>query len=465
MKKKGGILLLGLIVILAGWWVLNGSSLAQPSEGVIDVWVTWGDEPDQLQALFDRYGPSDDIPIRVTTKVRDDDLLEALADPEPPDLVILSAGDPVASYHEQGLVEPLDGWMEAGGIDLGDVLPAALARCQGPGGAILCLPWGNDVDALFWNKDLFKAAGLDPERPPQTMEELFEVAGKLIRRDEEGDLSQVGLIPAFPHSHTELYVHLLGGSLHEEGGAELALVSEPVVEALRWQAQFNSIYDPEELQDFVSSFTPYMASQHPTFAGRRMSCQQCHRSTPLQNAKIPDTGFFEGKIAMMIDGPWQVNREGRSNDESPLNYGVVPVPPPAAHPERANTTVVRGPVVIIPAGAVDKEAAVHLLKWMTSPEIGAEAADTYRFLPASRTALQDARFRQNPSIQVLAELLAQPNAEAAISTPISAELNEALARIEAEVLEAGGDPALLLNEIQTELGVRLEGMRTDGTKP
>ncbi len=465
MKKKGGILLLGLIFILNGWWVLHGNSRAQPSEGVIDVWVTWGDDPEQLQAFFDRYGPSNGIPVRVTTRIRDDDLLEALADPKPPDLVILSAGDPVASYHVQGLVERLDGWIKASGIDLDDVLPASLAQCQALDGATLCLPWGSDVDALYWKKDLFESAGLDPDRPPQTMEELVEVAGKLTRRDEEGELGQAGFIPGFPRSHMDLYVRMFGGAFYKDGGAELALDSQPVVDALRWQVQFSSIYDSEDLADLVSSFTPYMASRHPTFAGRRMSCQQCHRSMPLQNKRTPDTGFFEGKIAMMVDGPWHVNPEARPNDESPLDYGVAPFPPPAAHPERANTTVVQGPVVIVPAGAVDKEAAIHLLAWMTSPEIVAEAASTYGFLPTSRTVLHDARFRQNPNTQVLADLLARPNAAPLTSTGITLELNEALAGLEAEMLDKGGDPVPLLNEVQTELGVMLEEMRADSTKP
>ena len=456
MKKNGVILLLGLIVILSGWWVLNSSSHAQPSEGVIDVWVTWGDDPDQLQALLDRYGSSSDIPIRVTTQVRDKDLPEVLPGAEPPDLVILSAGDPVASYHEQGLVEPLDGWIEAGGIDLDDIYPAPLEQCKSLDGVTLCLPWGCDVDALFWNKDLFKAAGLDPDRPPQTMEDLVEYASKLTSRDEEGELSQVGFIPGFPRSHTDLYVRLFGGAFYKEGGAELTLNSQPVVEALRWQAQFNSTYDSEDLQDFVSSFTPYMASQHPIFAGRRMSCQQCHRSSPLQNKRTPDTGFFEGKIAMMIDGPWQVNPEARSSDEPQVEYGIAPLPPPAAYPERANTAVVRGPVVIIPAGARDKEAAVQLLAWLTSPEILAEAAYANSFLPTSRMAVQDPRFWQNPDFNVFVELMAHPNAQPAVTTPISLELNDALAQIEAELLHNGGDPGPRLNEVQAGISPKLK---------
>src|SRR5271169_5502680 len=36
-----------------------------------------------------------------------------------------------------------------------------------------------DVSILVWNKDLFKKAGLDPEKPPQTVAEIHEDAKKI----------------------------------------------------------------------------------------------------------------------------------------------------------------------------------------------------------------------------------------------------------------------------------------------
>jgi multiple sugar transport system substrate-binding protein len=464
MKKRGVVLLLGLVVILGGWWLLNDSSLAQPSEGVIDVWATWGDDPQQLQALLDRYHGSSQRPVRVTTRIRSDDLLESLAGTEPPDLVILSGGDLVAAYDEQGLVEPLGGWIQDRGIDLNDIYPATLAQCQGPDGEYLCLPWGCDVDALLWNKELFAAAGLDPERPPQTMEELVVYARKLAVRDENGELSQVGFIPDFPRSHAELYAHMFGGAFYSDGGAELAVNSQPVVDALAWQRQFYSIYAAEDLEDFVSSFTPYMTSRHPTYAGRRLSCQQCHRSSPIQNGKTPDTGFVEGKIAMMIDGQWQVNPHVLSREGFQENYGVAPFPPPSTHSESANTGVVRGPVVIVPAGAIDKEAAVQLLAWMTSPEIVAEAAYTNSLLPTSRTAAQDPRFQQNSDFKVFMDVLAHPNARPVITTPISAELSDALEQVE-ELLQREADPIGLLNQIAAEIGPKLREVSSSHDEP
>lgn len=46
--------------------------------------------------------------------------------------------------------------------------------------------------ALFWNKDLFKAVGLDPDTPPATWDEVLTDAQKLTKRDAQGNLQQEG---------------------------------------------------------------------------------------------------------------------------------------------------------------------------------------------------------------------------------------------------------------------------------
>src|SRR5690554_3286961 len=47
--------------------------------------------------------------------------------------------------------------------------------------------------ALFYNKDLFEAAGLDPDNPPQTNDELLETALALTQRDGGGNITVEGL--------------------------------------------------------------------------------------------------------------------------------------------------------------------------------------------------------------------------------------------------------------------------------
>src|SRR5712691_28814 len=65
----------------------------------------------------------------------------------------------------------------------------------------------------------------------------------------------------------------------------------------------------------------------------------------------PDYPFYTGKLAMYVDGEWQTGPNFITKFKPELNYGVAPFPPPADHPERANTAVVQGTVAIIPANA------------------------------------------------------------------------------------------------------------------
>jgi ABC-type glycerol-3-phosphate transport system substrate-binding protein len=112
-------------------------------------------------------------------------------------------------------------------------------------------------------------------------------------------------------------------------------------------------------------------------------------------------------------------------------------------------------VAVIPAGVKDKEAAAELLAWLMSPEILAEASYANHSRPTSRTAAQDPRFRQIPNFQVFIDLMAHPNAKTVVTTPISAQLNQALGAIEEELLYEENDPVSLLKEVQAEFAPKL----------
>jgi sn-glycerol 3-phosphate transport system substrate-binding protein len=53
-------------------------------------------------------------------------------------------------------------------------------------GKICAIPYNISTPVMYYNKELFEEAGLDPNSPPQTWEELLEYASK-ITKDENGD--------------------------------------------------------------------------------------------------------------------------------------------------------------------------------------------------------------------------------------------------------------------------------------
>lgn len=64
-------------------------------------------------------------------------------------------------------------------------------------GKIWTIPYTTDTRALFYNKDVMADAGLDPERPPKTWEEMQEMAVKITQKDDAGRLDRVGFTPTF----------------------------------------------------------------------------------------------------------------------------------------------------------------------------------------------------------------------------------------------------------------------------
>jgi multiple sugar transport system substrate-binding protein len=403
---------------------------SQPSEPqLLRVWIQWGDNPQQLQSLFDKYGTANNIKVEVTAPVDDEGkLLTALTGSEPPDVLVLSGGDNVKSWAQEGLVDELTSAIETGGIDLTDLFSAPLGQCV-MDGKYYCLPWGTDLYALFWNKDLFEAAGLDPEKPPQTMEELVAMSELLTKVDADGKLQQIGFIPDLSWSHTDLYSRMFGGFWYSDDGTQVTVNSQPMIDAFTWQQQFYAKYGYDNILSFSSGFGEYSSPDHP---------------------------FYAGKVAMMVEGEWQTGPNFIKNFKPELNYGVTAFPPPADHLERANTVVNQGTVVVIPAGAKDKVASAKLMAWMMSPEIVAEEMVANANLPTSKKAAQDPRFSENPKFKVFVDLMASPNAVPMITTPINMELSNAMGTAEEEILHTGADPKTTLDPLQAEFEPKLQ---------
>lgn len=78
----------------------------------------------------------------------------------------------------EGAVKPVADILSMGGseFDPSQYLPGIVAYYSRPDGTMLSFPYNSSSPILYYNKDLFEEAGLDPETPPTTWPEVFEAA-------------------------------------------------------------------------------------------------------------------------------------------------------------------------------------------------------------------------------------------------------------------------------------------------
>ena len=98
-----------------------------------------------------------------------------------PDIVQVFEVGTATMMAAKGAVKPVYQLMADAGekFDPAAYLPAISGYYSTPEGKMLSLPFNSSTPVVYWNKDAFKKAGLDPEKPPKTWPETFEAAKKL----------------------------------------------------------------------------------------------------------------------------------------------------------------------------------------------------------------------------------------------------------------------------------------------
>jgi len=128
-----------------------------------------------------------------------------------------------------------------------DELPEGILALGKYDGGIYALPYELDLSVLFWNKDLFREAGLDPDTAPATWEELVEFAQKLTVDDNgDGTVDQWGFCEVGSAAGEYMFCFLPfvwnnGGRMFDSTG-KVVFNSQETVEALQFWRDLISIY-------------------------------------------------------------------------------------------------------------------------------------------------------------------------------------------------------------------------------
>ncbi|MGW3956165.1 ABC transporter substrate-binding protein [Streptomyces sp. NPDC004752] len=114
-----------------------------------------------------------------TYEAVDQRIQAGLAAGNPPDIAVIGLNS-VRTYADTHLAMPLDPYMTpARSFTAGDFYPAFLELGKRDG-KTWALPYGVSVLLLYYNADIFRKAGLDPDRPPATLSELRTAAQQIV---------------------------------------------------------------------------------------------------------------------------------------------------------------------------------------------------------------------------------------------------------------------------------------------
>ncbi len=110
----------------------------------------------------------------------------------PPDLAIIG-NQHTAMYVDMDAIIPLDDFIKGeGDAYINDFVPAFMLNTKFKG-KTWSIPYQRSTPVMYYNKTMFKEAGLDPEKPPQNWQEVIDYAKKLTKRDAAGKTTVWGV--------------------------------------------------------------------------------------------------------------------------------------------------------------------------------------------------------------------------------------------------------------------------------
>jgi sn-glycerol 3-phosphate transport system substrate-binding protein len=169
-------LLCMLLITILG--VANFAAAQTPTE--IDFWHAMsGNNGEQVTALVADFNASHpNIHVTEQNKGNYDETLNAVIQAagqgEGPNMAqIFDLGTPLAI--DSGFFTPVETILSEEQLQqvTDDIMPP-LINYFTIGDTLWSLPWNNSTPILYYNKDMFEAAGLDPDSPPATWQELQE---------------------------------------------------------------------------------------------------------------------------------------------------------------------------------------------------------------------------------------------------------------------------------------------------
>ena len=373
--KKIGLAILGIAML----WLLFGYSPEKPlpDDGKIHVeyWYLTGQKEQTPYTVLEFNKSQDRIvvdPVAIPWTEHEKKVLTAILSGNPPD--VMTQISPLPQWASRMALLSLDELIARDNFDTDIFFPALWEEMRWQH-RVFGLPASTASYALFYNKNMFREAGLDPEKPPKTWGEVREFSKKLYKTDADGQITQMGFIPeygALPgHGDlptTILMAWQLGSKFLLDDGATASLTEPSTIEALQQVVDFYDDYDMQKITAFIAGFG--YADQH---------------------------AFVSSKVAMMTLSHNFI--DFIDNYGPNIDYGVAIIP---SFPGKPSASSSGSWWMGIPRGAKHPEAAWEFMKFAVRKEtqLGEVASLDEPLFPANRFAATDSSFATDSSTMV-----------------------------------------------------------------
>lgn len=351
-----------------------------------------------------------------------DKVLASVAGGQPPDVSLVDQFWP-PQMASTGALVPISKFISGpNGIDMSDFTKTALEVVT-VNGEIVTMPFSMSNIVMFYNKDMFRAVGLDPEKPPTTWDELVTYA-KALTRDVNGD-----------------------GKTDEWGvnfttRANIGSVYHFI--AFLWQAG-GELYTPD--------FSKVAFNSDAGVAATQFWIDLAHKHKVL-SLSPPQQGFETGRIAMQYSSTSSIEA---TRAKVKFDMGVATIP---AGKKKA-TGVGGSSLAIFKTTAAREAAAWEFVKWMSSTDTNLNWSMMTGYTPLRESVLNSAAYRKYMGTRPDADIVVKQGEIARVrpNTTTYADMSVILAVAVEEALFGPSDPKAALDKAAVEANNLIKSMK------
>jgi sn-glycerol 3-phosphate transport system substrate-binding protein len=332
----------------------------------IDLWHSEAAaNADTLEHLASQFNSSqDEVTVRPVFQGTDDELMAklvtSLGSGQVPAVALLAEPD-TQNIIDSGAARPVQDFIDQEGYDLSDVDQKAIQYYTSQD-KLWGMPFCSGIPLLYYNKVVFREVGLDPERPPQDLEEVRQYSEKILKRDAAGNVVRSGIALDIQDwterilaEHGDLFVDNENG---RDGRATKVLFDN---DTGRWFFQW--------WHDMVDSGLAFNVGRNPNYADTLMA---------LASGRAAMTFSYSSALRSVVDAL----EKGAAGVE--IGVGGLPGVPGGTG---APLPFGRSLWILNLRPEREQEAAWKFVKWLMEPEQQAEWFAGSGYLPVNHKAV------------------------------------------------------------------------------